>query len=180
MPTTYQITEAQSRLSYLTETLLQAEDDAERDAIQQEIDALLDGLGDAEEEKLDSLRAVALRLDTLEREARDEARRLGERARAFAGQVERIKGMASLILDGRRRRMGDRYKVATAQASYRLQLSPPSVQGPEDPWAWLRLGWAQEQPPKPDKTAAKKALQAMAPEEWPAGWTLEQSESIRW
>ena len=131
MPSTHEIIEAQAHLQAMVEALLYAEGDAERDAIQAEIDTWLEALGDAEPEKLDALRHVHRRLSTLEEEARAEARRLGERARSIASQAERVKGLTAVILDGRRRR-GAEAKVTTATATYRLQLGPASVVGPED------------------------------------------------
>ena len=178
MPSTYEIIEAQAHLQAMVEALLYAEDDAERDAIQAEIDTWLEALGDAEPEKLDALRHVHRRLSTLEEEARAEARRLGERARSIASQAERVKGLAAVILDGRRRR-GAEAKVTTATATYRLQLGPASVVGPEDVARWQDEGWARIKI-EPDKRAALAALKGAQPEQWPDGWSLEQSESVRW
>jgi len=176
MPSTYQITELQSHAALLSEAAMLAEDDDERERRLLEMDALLDELGDKPADKLDGIRAVCLRMASLEDECRKEAARLSERARTLKSHHDRVKRLGFALLDGHRRLYGEA-KIQTATANYRLQMaSKPSVTAPCDA-AYAEHGWTRTKV-TPDKTAALKALLEM--DELPAGWTLERSESIRW
>ena len=175
---TYEIAELAHRAVYLVEAGMIAEDEAELEAINAEMLALLDDFDAEAPGKLDALRAVHLRLKTLEKEARDESKRIADRARAFASQAERVKGLAETLLAARRGVYGDDYKVRTATASYSLRKSAPALVGPEDASQWPEH-W-QRVEVKPDKRTALAAMKKINPEQWPDGFSLEQRESVSW
>ena len=177
MPSTYSLTRLQHEAAALSEAAMLAEDDEEREAVLSELDALLDKMGDSVPDKLDSIRAVNLRLSSLSKEARAESQRLAARAKSLANHADRVKGLARTLLEGNRALYGEA-KVRTSTANYRLQRAGrPRVVAPSDE-AWTAMGWVVHPPARPDKTAALKALQAM--ETLPDGWSLEHTESVRW
>jgi hypothetical protein len=180
MPTMNDLLLLQGRVAGLMERIDHAEDDAERVELQAEINSLLDGLPEAEADKLDAYRAVYLRLSSLGEEARAESRRLAERARMLSGHADSIRDRAQRLLVGRRDRMGDDYRLQTPTATYRLQRAgKPRVVGPDDLACWVKQGWFRIKE-EPDRTTAGEALAGMEPEEWPEGFALETTETIRW
>ena len=177
MPSVYDISRLQAEALYLLESVFEAEDQQERESILAEVDALIESAAAELPDKLDALRAVTVRLSSMETEARAEAKRMTERARVFAGQVKRVRGMATDLLVGQRNVDGEG-KVKTSRASYWLATSKRVV-GPEDVTAWVAEGWYRADP-KADRKEAANALAEIAEGNWPEGFGIEVSESVRW
>ena len=171
MPTTHDLLRAAYEAEHLADRLAECED-AERDAIEAELGALLGTLADEAPAKLDALRAVALRLDAAANLHKEEAARHAARRKARESGAARCRALAEELV----RAIGP---TRTADAYYRLAAGPPAVVGPEGLDAWVEQGWIHVSE-TPDRAAAKVSLSSMDPAEWPAGFALASKESLRW
>jgi len=138
-----------------------------------EAQRLVDGLAVSIPDKLDSYRAVAVRMEAEARTLREEEQRLASRRKACENGVERLRSMAAGMLDGWRE-LGNDPKIKTAEGTYWLQESQ-SIKGPERvedwPAEWQRVTVSA------DRAAASKAAKAGT---LPEGFDVAVSESVRW
>ena len=173
--TSWDLLQIAHRLQTIMDEAAHSEDTAEILELDAEAERLLDTLADEVPQKLEALRAVALRLDSEAEMLRKEEKALASRRRAAQRAIARIKLMAAAQLVEMRER-GEDPKVKTQAHSFWL-ASSTAIVGPENISAWQEQGWVHHKI-EPDKTAAKKALTngTAAPE----GFLLEKREGIRW
>jgi len=149
-------------------------DAAALDALDTEALDLLDSLGEEAPDKLGKLRAVCTHLAGEAELLRVEERRLAARRKGRERAIERVRGYAAGILSSRRV-AGLSPKIKTTAGTYWLATSR-SVEGPKGASAWEEAGLAKVEI-KPDRTAARKALEGGAVID---GFALVEKESIRW
>jgi len=149
-------------------------DDAAVDALDTEALALLDALGGEAPDKLGKLRAVCTHLAGEAELLRIEERRLAARRKSRERAVERVRGYAAGILSSRRV-AGLDPKIKTTDGTYWLATSK-SLEGPKSVGEWEEVGLTKVEV-KPDRTAARKALESGAALD---GFALVEKESIRW
>ena len=173
--TTLDIIEAYHRIGEIMDLAGAADiDDAALDALDTEALDLLDSLGEEAPEKLEKIRAVCAHLSSEADLLRVEERRLAARRKNRERAVERVRGYAAGILSSRRV-AGLSPKIKTTAGTYWLATSR-SVEGPPGASAWEEAGLAKVEV-KPDRTAARKALEAGQKID---GFALVERESIRW
>ena len=146
-------------------------DDAALDALDTEA---LDSLGAEAPEKLEKIRAVCTHLSSEADLLRAEERRLAARRKSRERAIERVRGYAAGILSSRRV-AGLDPKIKTTAGTYWLATTK-SLEGPPGASAWEEAGLAKVEV-KPDRTAARKALEGGAVID---GFALVEKESIRW
>ena len=149
-------------------------DPAALDALDTEALDLLDSLGAEAPEKLEKIRAVCAHLSSEADLLRAEERRLAARRKSRDRAIERVRGYAAGILSSRRV-AGLDPKIKTAACTYWL-AKVKSLEGPPGASAWEEAGLAKVEV-KPDRTAARKALEGGAVID---GFALVEKESIRW
>ena len=149
-------------------------DNAAMDALDTEALDLLDSLGAEAPEKLEKIRAVCTHLSSEADLLRAEERRLAARRKSRERAIERVRGYAAGILSSRRV-AGLDPKIKTTAGTYWLATTK-SLEGPPGASAWEEAGLAKVEV-KPDRTAARKALEGGAVID---GFALVEKESIRW
>jgi len=149
-------------------------DGAALDALDTEALDLLDSLGAEAPEKLEKIRAVCAHLSSEADLLRVEERRLAARRKSRERAIERVRGYAAGILSSRRV-AGLDPKIKTTSGTYWLATTK-SLEGPLGASAWEEAGLAKVEI-KPDRTAARKALEGGAVID---GFALVEKESIRW
>ena len=143
-------------------------------ALDREALDLLEGLGEAAEEKLEALRAVCVRLETEAKMLQMEERLLSARRRSCSRGIERIRAYACGIITARHE-AGLGTKVKTPSHTFWITRRQ-TLHGPEHVSAWREAGWIRTKE-EPDKKAAKEALKAGAEAQ---GFALVETESISW
>ena len=122
----------------------------------------------------EKIRAVCAHLSSEADLLRVEERRLAARRKSRERAVERVRGYAAGILSSRRV-AGLEPKIKTTAGTYWLATTK-SLEGPPGASAWEEAGLAKVEV-KPDRTAARKALEGGAVID---GFALVEKESIRW
>jgi hypothetical protein len=149
-------------------------DTAALDALDTEALTLLDSLGEEAPDKLGKLRAVCTHLAGEAELLRIEERRLSARRKSRERAVERVRGYAAGILSSRRI-AGLSAKIKTSDGTFWLATTK-SLEGPKSVGEWEEVGLSKVEV-KPDRTAARKALEGGAMID---GFALVDKESIRW
>jgi len=173
--TSREIIEAHHRIGDIMDRGADAETtSAELDALDAEAASIFEELGEATPQKLEALRAVCLHLEAEEKMLRAEERRLATRRRSRERAIERVRSYAAGILSSRRA-AGLDARIKTAEHTFYLQRSRSFV-APKHVSAWVEQGWVTRDP-KPDKSAARAAIEAGIEVE---GFGFEEREGIRW
>ena len=136
--------------------------------------ATLTMLGEEVPEKLRSLRAVVIRLGGEATMLRAEARSLTERARRIEREVDRVRGYGIQILIAQRE-AGLPATIKTEAGTFYLSTHKRLV-GPDHISPWIEFGHTKTET-KPDRAAAKKALEAG---ETHPDFTIEAREVLNW
>ena len=173
--TSREIADAYYRLAEMASMAGEMEPGSEElERIDAEALEMLEALGEEAPEKLESLRAVALRLDGEARMLLAESKRLAGIARRLKREVERVRGYGAQILTAQRE-AGLPSKVKTEGGTFWLSTHKRLV-GPEHISAWTEFGYTKTEI-KPDRTAAKKALEAG---ETHPDFAIEAREVLNW
>ena len=150
------------------------EGSAELERMDAEALELFETLGEEAPEKLESLRAVSVRLDGEAKLLREESKRLTGIARRLEREVERVRSYGVQILTAQRE-AGLPTKLKTSGGTFWLSTHKRLV-GPDHISAWSEFGYTKTEI-KPDRTAAKKALEAG---ETHPDFTIEAREVLNW
>ena len=150
------------------------EGSAELERMDAEALELFETLGEEAPEKLESLRAVSVRLDGEAKLLRAESKRLTGIARRLEREVERVRSYGVQILTAQRE-AGLPTKLKTSGGTFWLSTHRKLV-GPAHISAWSEFGYTKTEI-KPDRTAAKKALEAG---ETHPDFTIEAREVLNW
>jgi len=168
----------QSRYLHTLDAIDCCEDDDLRAGLVADAEAILEGLAEDEPAKLDLYRWIHVRLMGEAATCRAEEKRLADVRRKREAWADRLKARAFALLEGIEARSGAA-TLKTATASYRLQMGPKRIEGPAGVDAWAAQGWIRVTE-SPDKAAAKDGLTSLDAGDWPDGFAIVRSRSVRW